>query len=477
MREFDIDEIMIKNTLEQNSPNPSNLTDDELSIILKPRRRQISKRARIASIVAAIILIPTITVAAAVYSSYSKLLEDVGPELSEYLEQVETACESDGIRMELVGYYYDGTHLKAYINLEDTEGLGRVTDKIMDHMDFFAVKESGDYGWSIANYDEEAGIITYELDVTLIDNDELAVRIKDLYYEPVDYNELDTCIDIEEMCNKTPTLYEGDIISVIGTSSKSTYEEVCERFSLSEASDDVEGCWSGGRVLTPGVLDISVSDISYFKITNIGYVDGFLHVQTWVDLTDSASICSFYLQDNEGNKLEAYCDFGYTHESGEHWEEGNCYWEYIFDIDESELSNYKLLTDCETSPVLEGRWEITIPIVNNDTATKAIATSFSLDDFKVNRTELTAFNLTLYGGYLENTDTDFTKQTATIHLEDRDVVLEFREWSNYNENGPIQKVDSINESYIKWTSESPIDVDNVKSITIGDQTIDFSIID
>lgn len=469
MRQFDDDEKTIKKALEQTQPEPPNLCRDVLLKVRNSEKRPARKRAKLIVAIALIVLIPAATVAAIAYSSYNKLLEDIPPEYSEYLEPVEAPYEQDGIRMELVAYTYSGNTLIAYINLEDTEGLGRITEELMGHMDFFSVSGSTGYSWSVANYDEEAGILTYKLEAELAGADKLTVSINDLYYAPVTYTQHDTGINLSEAYDIETQVAE------VNASAFGLYKGVDAEYDIPEI-DELS------TLLAPGIMDIKIPGISCFKITNMGILDEKLHIQVWIDLSESASYFEIYLQDSDGNIIEPSFSSGYSHESGEYWEMGNCYWDYEFEVDLDNLSKYKLLTDATESPKLEGQWEVTIPIEEDEANKKTVECSFNLDGFEAERAVLTPFGLTLYGQQLDSTNADsYFDLAAVVDCGNEKVSLSFSSWQG-NEPGQDQAVviadDGseviLDEASIVWSAESPIDVDSVQSITIGDFTIDFT---
>lgn len=65
---------------------------------------------------------------AAVVPGFRDLLDVVGQDVARLLTPVERACESNGIRLELVAAINDGQDACVYITLQDLTGRGRTKD-------------------------------------------------------------------------------------------------------------------------------------------------------------------------------------------------------------------------------------------------------------------------------------------------------------------------------------------------------------
>ncbi|HAQ39965.1 MAG TPA: hypothetical protein DCM73_03425, partial [Clostridiales bacterium] len=103
--------------------------------------------------------------------------------------------------------------------------------------------------------------------------------------------------------------------------------------------------------------------IDGIDLTAIGYVDGMLHVQMALnDRLTNDNHGFFYLKDANGKLVDYNYNIYFTNQY-EQQENRIDYCEYIFDIPQSELSDYSLYGDFIISGMItEGIWKVTFPL-------------------------------------------------------------------------------------------------------------------
>lgn len=472
MNKFDLDEIIIKNALEESTPNPPELTPSEYSQISHPQHRHMSRRARIAALVAAVILIPTITVAAAIYSSYSKLLSDVEPQFSEYLEQVETACESSGIRMELVAYTYDGYNLMAYVNLEDTEGLGRLKEDGTTTTPIFRLfGDSSDYGvgFVIADkyYDEETEILTYGLITEISDISECTLQLGSIIYDCAAL-EIDTGIELSGYIGIYPEVEDVNV----------DWTNVTSDTAAEDIPDEDEPV----TVIARDAMDISISDLSNCKISNMGFYGGMYHIQACYDNYDEAGIRIhasnpyLYLRDSDGTELYSYLELSYA---DEYDDSGMRYIDYAFAVTEDTIGDYSLIVEAIEYSEVKGFWDITIPVSQGDMNVKTADCSIMSGNFRAERVVVSEFGVLVHGTQLDS-EMDCTDLTVTLNCGDERLELYCMGGSRIAEDSDTDDPYESGRAYSSWSySETwgkgygSVDIDSIDSITLDDYTINF----
>jgi len=452
MKPFDHDEIIINNALQNNCPSAPELTHSVLAKLSKPQRKYIVRPTRFAFLIMAIVLIPTITAAA--YSSYSKLLKNVNTELTEYLEPVEASCESNGIRIELIAYASDENNLIAYVNLEDTEGLDRVGTEsfVIDSInaaDTTLTKGGSSGSISLEYYDEETEIATYKILLSgdLSDISEYSISMNKLYYDSNYYSNVDAGIDLSQYADATPE--SQDVLIYDARKDASFKADYDEPYS----------------VIARDAMDISISDISSFKITNMGFYDGKFHVQICYDASDIFSDHNLYLRNSDTYYLQPSLELYYFSD-----DYSKDYIDYSFDITPEELGDGSLIIDGKESSYVDGQWGLDIPTNQGNMNIKSADCDLVVEGSTINQIIVSPFGVTAYGTGTYNISNTRAANSnlASLNCGNDTVKLYHAGWSTDDDGFRMS-----------WTYDESGDTgyDNIDVSTVDSITIDGNIIE
>ena len=97
-------------------------------------------------------------------------------------------------------------------------------------------------------------------------------------------------------------------------------------------------------------------------VTNIGYIDGMLHIQTAVaDNLETDNHGYFYLKDNQGNTVQSLYTFNHVNQfepSGR-----IDYSNYVFDVPQQDIGTYTLHGNFVTAGMhTRGDWSVTFAL-------------------------------------------------------------------------------------------------------------------
>jgi len=216
------------------------------------------------------------------------------------------------------------------------------------------------------------------------------------------------------------------------------------------------------NILKTDQMNLALPKINFMHISNIGHVDGRLHIQTKWGGDGINDHGYFYFADTGGNRLDIYPTniyFG-TDESG-NTKYGRNYIEYIFDIDKIKLNEAKLMGHFVTHrSYTTGNWKTTFKIqsVGEERQTNC---NIKFDKWIANHISASPMGITLVGSGQGN---DSPKITVSANMADG-TVQKFESVMSFSENGAVK---------YKFTSSLPLDVAKVKSVTVDGTTISFN---
>jgi hypothetical protein len=315
------------------------------------------------AIVAAALLICICTAApvmAANVPAFYELLYMASPQTAQFFKPVLRACEDNGVRMEVVATYIHGDTAEIYITLQDLTG-SRV-DATTDLYDSYSIHRP--FG-SVAHcervgYDEVTKTATFLIEITEwgnqnIEGDKLTFSVGCFISDKHKYEDVPVNIDLGTLDGAPETR---EITHFGGSGPK--FKEYFVRDNKPSVP---------ARVLVPAADVFPVVD--GITVSGIGFVDGKLHIQTSeTDALKHDNHGFFYLEDKKGNEINYEYYVGYI----EYGEPGNektrvDYNEFVFDIPQSDISEYSLFGSFYTSGLYtEGNWSVTFPIEENWTA-------------------------------------------------------------------------------------------------------------
>ncbi len=291
----------------------------------------------------------SVPVLAANVPAFYDVLHRIAPETAERFRPVQTACESQGIRMEVGAIFLEEEQAKVYVTLQDLEG-DRLNMDVTPAMTtyFFEVEGMGGMGWSgadVVEYDASTGTMTLllELDMTeafLHPGDEVTFHLCELHG------------DLEEFDAEVPgiALAELPLDSTLfpeGTLTSSGYGASGSLAAVQIPEEDI-------RLLSP-TMEMALP-FDGTSLTAAGYVDGKLRLQLCCGNPEMLTGGNLYLLDARGSRIDSELNFYGA-------DDGKCYQDFLFDVPEEALGSYRLgaaLGRYNTN--LSGDWRVTFTI-------------------------------------------------------------------------------------------------------------------
>jgi len=272
-------------------------------------------------------------VLAAENPAFNAMVYQVSPALGQFFKPVNLSCESNGILLELESAAVDGDTAQAYVTIRDLTG-----DRIDETVDFYdsAMFRTGKDSVGTCqqvDYDPDTKtarflLTTRTMDGSSIAGNKITFQASCFLSHKTEYENVEIPVDWAKIPGESPSM---------------------------EADGGRETVW----VLRPAApIEWIVKEIN---LTGIGFIDGKLHVQTFVeDNLKKDNHGYFWLENEAGDQIRAsgnvYCrDSSMT--------DGDCRVEYLFDLSPDEVEGYTLKGSFWTcDQYTEGDWEITFPV-------------------------------------------------------------------------------------------------------------------
>ncbi len=237
----------------------------EKRILALPKAMQKNRRRSLVVLIACGALFIALPVLAATSPSFQKLLSMVGEPIAKMLQPLELVAESNGIRMEVVAAMSDDRSAVAYFTLQDLTGQQRLKG-LIDPYDCSIV---GTYvnNPRAATYDEETQ--TVMLSVLGYGGESLYGRtvtfdLRSFLAGRTEYADIHIDISPDTFQDEKGAVWlEKSIIAGYGYS------------GVDELTRD-----DGIKILPPNQMHIPIPGIDFAYISNVGLIDGRLHVQT-----------------------------------------------------------------------------------------------------------------------------------------------------------------------------------------------------
>lgn len=409
-------------------------------------------------IIAATICLMTTTVIATNIPAFQNLLEKISPNMAEFIEPIEEVSISEGIKMEVVAAARYDNMVKAYITFQDLEG-NRI-DENLSFLDYYTIEGANNCGWGLIDYDEEekkATILVEAQNNTKFKGENLTFKVENIFYDNKEYEDYEIGIDLSEISHN-PSFINATTRQFMSWSHGKLYGGL-------NSDDEIV------PILSPHDVDFKFPDIHTSMISNIGVIDGKLHVQVWRDTNFEGQGVQIYLRDSKGEKITGDTHINFRIDELKKLERSphhTYYSEYIFDIDTDNLNEYKLLGYFDTSKQLKGNWQVSFKAEDGEILEKTC--NIDLGDVTIEKISINPFGIFLR---VEGTD----GVDISNHLSDIDIKLNSRNdvirdtksniaWSSTSLLG--EEGNSFLSSY---DIEKPIDLNLIESITINGETI------
>ncbi len=327
-----------------------NILEETIENTRKKRVMSSTKRAVVVLASICLFFTTSISVLATTVPRVNNLIYSFSPFLAEVVYPVNKTSESNGIKVEVLSAVNDDHNAKVFFTVQDTTGQNRVY-KDLDLCDTCHIDGPMSLGLSKISYDEDTQTVLYMLNGGGGKNMSGKMAnfwISVMMSHKIFYDWYNTGMDLSVYISEDVELAPVDEYTYLG------------------------GSGGGGRnrVLEADKMDISLGeDIDFVTISNIGFVDGRLHIQTKCEVGIDNHAELWFMKKNDvasfGNYSKAvqYESFYFRTEKDNEQSENNRYAkhiEYIYDIGNlEELSQYDLWAFMMGDGIItKGNWKV-----------------------------------------------------------------------------------------------------------------------
>ncbi|WP_144376734.1 DUF4179 domain-containing protein [Paenibacillus sp. FSL A5-0031] len=408
-----------------------------------PKRK--FKKRLVFPVVASLSLVFSIGVGAATMPSFNNLLSIVSPQIALMLQPIEMSSEDDGIKMEVVAAMNDDEMAVIYVTMQDLTG-NRI-DETLDLYDDYSFSEGHMFNIQMVGYDETTHTATLRMQANggeRLNNKKISFRLNSFLSHKQTFEEVKVNANLMEAKNNTPQTILLDLNNSPGGGGE-IFGKLKEQGII--------------RVLKPDETKLYLPEIKFMHISNLGFIDNRLHIQTKWTRDDIDSHGYFYFIDPSGNKIHtSNVSFGIDDLGNTNY--GNEYVEYIFDIDNLNINDLKLMGYfVSNNNYTVGDWN-TIFKMRSVSEEKNAAFSKDFGTWMANRMTVSPLGVTLYGiGELNNS----SEIAVTAKMYDG-TVQTFDSMTSFSDNEKVKA---------KFIPTLPLDISKIEAITIDGVEIDF----
>ena len=354
------------------------------------------------------------------------------------------------------------TTICLHISVQDTTDKCRINEStIIEDLDF-VIPSCRTYvrNSSLISYDKETKTAIYEVIAesdTSPDEKTATILIRG-FLESIKYDLNDTHINIKDILNSNALSVPLSNFNYIGG-------------SLHLLSSDYEDAKNAIHVLTPDMMNIYLKDdIEHVYITNIGFVNGKLHVQVkWEHGIRNSFVLS--IRDKYGNIVKHDNYNFYADSDNRTGDNRSEHVEYVFDISETDdLSDYLLYAGfTKDGQYTTGRWNVNFRLGKSETI---IMNYVSINDI-ADYIEISPLSVLIseYKGEVSFDEFKGPKIECEIYVFMKDgAKISFN-----GHNVSAHSEDGRNFTYsIRVKFESPININDVTSVMINGVNIPVS---
>lgn len=370
----------------------------------------------------------------------SSVLHFLGADRIGILQPVHQVSEDQGIRMEVIGAVRDGDTTEIYVSLSDL--TGHRIDETLDVYDYRVTGGNANNA-QLIHYDDanQTAIVRFLIQGKVSQN-RVTVQINTLmsgasrqdgYNVQVDWEQL-----LQEKQNNSYDILDRDRISGWG------------------GETDIQMETDPIPVLHQDVTNISVEGIDWMHISNIGFVDGKLHIQINPDNEiGEYNHGYFYFTDEQGQKLDIpEYSISYGHYMKGRVRFGGDYIEYVYDLSAVEQLDKLRLQGSFTSisEVVQGNWKTTVNLSENGLS-KTGNVQLGANGASQANVTLSVVGVTLTGEALSKIRTEDLR--IEVHLKDGTTLIAA--------SGFLQ----LDQDLIKWISPKTIPVNDVSYLLLN----------
>lgn len=463
MGKFDKDEQQIHEMFSEMKVDASKLTEqvksklyeDSTKLPVKQHRRW--TRPTVAAIVMSLMFVVSVTAAA--IGNFDWFIERFNPSFGQIIEPVEAQIDDKGIRMEVIGAQKYDNRAIIYLSLQDITGQNRLTEQT-DFRDGFSVKmhESDEgfssVGWSqkILYFNEDTNTVYYEFNVTADPNSPLV--------DPLEIGSFLVYFDVKS--------YDNAPISVV----------LAEIEGAETRSIEQEQIWGGRNlsddrspfkdILVPGNIANMPHDEKDQWVSAIDVMNGKLHVQIGriFNKEFGSSDASLTLKGPDGNLEEPdYSIVFLTDEEDIILDSENYgsdevqykYEEFVFTINDEDLSKYTLCYTGFFSSGVEGNWKVAANLSDTNSDLHTWKNDIVVEDYLFEYITLSPLGVQVIGTF-KGEDSVTTEMLLEVETVDGMIPLEG------GSGGRDSEKHTFNAT---WNTEEPLDVTKATAIIVN----------
>ncbi|HYE11408.1 MAG TPA: DUF4179 domain-containing protein, partial [Patescibacteria group bacterium] len=259
-----------------NDKNIKNIIDSRLSkltvnqelenkILNNHNTKKIKKRSLIIAAAICLCIMLSVPVIAASIPTFNSFLYLVSPKIAQLLQPIEMISEDNGIKLEVVAAMNDDETAIVYLTLQDLTG-NRI-DKTVDLYNY-SITGANMFTHELVSYDEDTRTATIRMvanGANKLNGKKVTVRVDSFLSGKEHFENIDTGIVLADISSGTPETILLNMNRISGGGG--------HLIDILKKKGTI-------NILKPDQVNISLAGIDFVHISNIGYVDSRLHVQT-----------------------------------------------------------------------------------------------------------------------------------------------------------------------------------------------------
>lgn len=371
---------------------------------------------------------------------FKNLLSLIGYQVELYLQPINLVSESNGIKLEVLGAMNDDDSTVIYLTLQDL-----TKDRIDETLDIYNFTLSGAQvlNMQVIDYNEETHTATLKLQGhggKHMNGKNIYLGIQSFLSDKVFYNDFLPSLDLSLFASQDTesiTLKDGDLSGSSGENR------------------------SNIRILKPGRLNLTLPELDFITISNVGYIDNNLHIQVKYRDDSIDDHGYFYFVDESGEEVDTSSrsiSFGVNEHNETQY--GTNMEEYIFDITPEQLESLQLKGYFVTAnQYTEGDWHVKFKL-------ESVKEFFKQKmNLKIKESIITNLSISPIGVTLDATNPiELTDLSVSLTLQNGEIIDLIHASSL-----------SVQEEFqIKFLLSTPIDTKAIKSITINGDIISIN---
>ena len=370
--------------------------------------------------------------------------------LMDLFEPVNEVVVYDGIEMEIVSAVADDDSVMILYTLKDLEG-----DRISEFTSIydFSLSRAGTLGTYPVGYDAETKTATFCMagdNGREMKGRKLTMSVTSfLDGAPMELHE--TKLSLQELLQKQRAAFGEPEFRDYNADEEDSYwgAQSLEGVDLQEEFEKKDHI----PILLDGSMNIKIPSVDWVTVTNIGYRDGWMHVQLKYD-GEKSEINNGYLRltDSEGNELNRAILNTPLPENRD---------EYLISVGGDEDLSALYLSGVYTNyeALNTGEWQTTFKVKGVEI--KTFACTVETDSLSINKIILSPLGVTVYGNGIPDDS-----------IQDDGIKIYMKDGTEIASEGSSGSGDEVTGKYeYKFKFSAPVDIEAVSSISLAGKTI------